>query len=426
MRGKVLVLARVTRSNGNVLQTMNSTREPAKARDAHSHLPTLDGLRGIALLLVLLHQFGSLEGQTDVAAWVFQLIQGKGWVGVQLFFVLSGFLITGILLDTRQSRNYFSAFYAHRTLRIFPLYFAVLFGAFFILPAIGTVPAMLESDRANQIWLWTYLENWMVPIGKGSQSFPHFWSLAVEEQFYLIWPLLIHRRTTNSVFRLCIALILLTLAIRCVLSALGVSTGVFYYTSICRMDALIFGAAIAAAFRIPAMQMHLLRWPLRYFLAAVVLGFAGLLITRGYPSNGVVAETIGYSIVSAVFALTIAACASADLAGSAGPFVLFRVQLLRTVGKYSYGMYVFHKPLHEFFGKSVAAAIDLQVTQSAVDSASYVVFATVVTFLVAFASYHLLEIHFLKLKRLFGSHVTATLAFPQSTTSSSERQRLPL
>ena len=133
-------------------------KPPARQANA-SHIPGLDGLRGVAILLVLVHMLNMLEVQHGMSAYVWSRVSQIGWTGVQLFFVLSGFLITGILLDTQRSKNYFAAFYGRRTLRIFPLYFSVLTLAFVILPWLGNVPPSIAADQDHQIWLWTYLSN---------------------------------------------------------------------------------------------------------------------------------------------------------------------------------------------------------------------------------------------------------------------------
>src|SRR6185295_2902058 len=125
------------------------------------------------------------------------------------------FLITGILLDTQQAQNYYSGFYARRTLRIFPLYFGVLAATFIVLPLLWTLPSSIALDQKNQIWLWTYSSNWASIFGAGSKTFPHFWSLAVEEQFYLVWPLLIRSRTPEQCARFCLIVAGLSLVLRC-------------------------------------------------------------------------------------------------------------------------------------------------------------------------------------------------------------------
>src|SRR5208282_4829571 len=115
-----------------------------------------------------------------------------GWSGVDLFFVLSGFLITSILLNTKESPQYFKSFYGRRAVRIFPLYFTCLFLCYSV-PAVHS--ALGSPDKANQIWFWTYLANWKIGLWRQDAAtcgaLIHFWSLCVEEQFYLIWPLVV-------------------------------------------------------------------------------------------------------------------------------------------------------------------------------------------------------------------------------------------
>jgi peptidoglycan/LPS O-acetylase OafA/YrhL len=148
---------------------------------AIQHVLELDGIRGLAISLVLLyHLTASFK---------------MGWCGVDLFFVLSGFLITNILLRTKNSQSYFCSFYARRTLRIFPLYFFVLFLAFWILIPVaqhfGKAPQSLD---AGHLWYWFYISNWWNGTGHEIDWLSHFWSLAVEEQFYRM-------RQTNTCLR---------------------------------------------------------------------------------------------------------------------------------------------------------------------------------------------------------------------------------
>ena len=149
------------------------------------HIPALDGLRAIAILLVIPHNvyiFETTRGWLAPFAW----ISNAGWIGVQLFFVLSGFLITRNLLSSRGAPNYYSAFFGRRILRIFPLYYLVLTFFLLVLPEVVNLSAAIRSSYANQPWLWLFLSNWAQPFGKEVYWFPHFWSLAVEEQFYLL------------------------------------------------------------------------------------------------------------------------------------------------------------------------------------------------------------------------------------------------
>ena len=108
-----------------------------------------------------------------------------GWAGVQLFFVLSGFLITGILLETRDEKGALRRFLVRRGLRIFPLYYATLFVLLVVVPPDPVVRAALH----DQVYYWLYVSNWAQPFEHKIPTLAHFWSLAVEEQFYLLWPL---------------------------------------------------------------------------------------------------------------------------------------------------------------------------------------------------------------------------------------------
>src|SRR6185503_19750329 len=159
---------------------------------SRSHVPSLDGIRGLAIAIVLVHN-GTfiLHGSHATLPKVAAAVAAAGWLGVQLFFVLSGFLITGILLDSRTRPQFFRTFYTRRTLRIFPLYYAFLASALFIVPLLANVPDWHATALRNQVFYWTYTSNWANPLGYAIPGLSHFWSLAVEEQFYLFWPVVV-------------------------------------------------------------------------------------------------------------------------------------------------------------------------------------------------------------------------------------------
>ncbi len=172
-------------------------------------IPALDGLRGIAIILVMLHHFTNYRPTSGIDGLIGSVVF-FWWTGVDLFFVLSGFLITGILLDTRGSERYFTTFYARRILRIFPLYYLVLFLAFVVLPKFPAVHPVLagQADLPPQWPYWLYLTNFSIADrGWGHGWVDVGWSLAIEEQFYLVWPLVIWLCPPRLVALLCAVII---------------------------------------------------------------------------------------------------------------------------------------------------------------------------------------------------------------------------
>src|SRR5437763_217904 len=151
------------------------------------YIPQLDGLRGTAVIMVLIGHAASFVEGLPYAGMV-EYVRFT----VDVFFVLSGFLITGILLDAKGSNHYFRNFYVRRVLRIFPLYYGFLFVFFILAPALRppTPGGPFEGWRASQGWFWSYLSNYQLLFPQWVRPYPlsHFWTLAVEEQFYLFWP----------------------------------------------------------------------------------------------------------------------------------------------------------------------------------------------------------------------------------------------
>ena len=161
------------------------------------HIRALDGLRGFALLLVFGYHALSRElVSTSLAGTLAKKIALTGWVGVDLFFVLSGFLITSILLDARTAGNYLRVFYARRALRIFPLYYLVLAASLLLMPD--------HFGWKAQIFYWFNLSNLVTAFHPLLIPYlAHFWSLAIEEQFYLVWPALVLLLRPRALAALC-------------------------------------------------------------------------------------------------------------------------------------------------------------------------------------------------------------------------------
>ena len=364
------------------------------------HFPTLDGIRGLAIVLVVSHQLNRLVGNDLLTRLADHVLVG-GWAGVQLFFVLSGFLISGILLDSRESPDYFRNFYIRRALRIFPIYYFALLLFIVALPALGIVPLAWHE---NQLPLWLYYSNWP-PYAGGTALLPHFWSLAVEEQFYLVWPLLVHSRSPRALLRLCAVLAVASLLARVAMVAAGIGSEAIYMNSFSRLDALVAGSAVAAMLRVPGWlpRMMALMRP-RSLLPLCILGAVVFEMAFGYKSHQPSGQTIGYTLLSVMFALLILAAACSDAAGGRpGTWArLLQSAMLRSVAKYSYGMYIFHKPMSDLLGDPLLKSLGYSEGLSLPEQVMYLMVGDGCVFVVGMLSYWMVERHFLRLRPRFG------------------------
>jgi peptidoglycan/LPS O-acetylase OafA/YrhL len=314
----------------------------ARPEQVERRFPPLDGLRGLAVMAVLVHNVGGIaqhDARTLLMKIVF-FIQAPGWVGVQLFFVLSGFLITGLLLDSRGRPGALRVFWVRRVLRIFPLYYAVLLGVTVIAPLLFTMQG--PFDLRYRAWYWVYLNNWVEPWGREVPAFSPFWSLAVEEQFYLVWPALALTLKPRTLLRVCVALAVAALLVRTGLVVAQQPPLAAYKLTVARMDALTLGSAAAIVLRDEALLARVAP-QLRRIAASMVVLLAGMWpFTRGFNGALPVVETVGYGALSLLFTsvvLLVAVEPRGALARAASrPW-------MRWLGKYSYAIYVFQVPI---------------------------------------------------------------------------------
>jgi peptidoglycan/LPS O-acetylase OafA/YrhL len=301
----------------------------AAPRDS-GHIRALDGIRGLAVLLVFgYHAFQRTILPVSPATSFLQKLASAGWVGVDMFFVLSGFLITTILLDARTTQNYFKVFYVRRALRIFPLYYLVLIGVMLFMPGNYTPRA--------QLWYWLNLSN--IPTAYGrvmAGALLHFWSLGIEEQFYMVWPSLIRWFKVRFVAYFSIVAIVGLFIVRNLPVVLRWNDRwpeLIYRFTLFRIDTLCAGALLAIIVKYrPAWIED------RRILRIVFVVSLCVFIASGTSYLQPTVIRFGYTALVFCFSSLVA------LALFAGSWTsrIFSVTPLRILGKYSYAFYLFH------------------------------------------------------------------------------------
>jgi peptidoglycan/LPS O-acetylase OafA/YrhL len=388
----------------------------------NGHLPGLDGIRGMAILLVMaIHFLGDATPETAMQRVVVKAAS-YGLLGVDLFFVLSGFLITGLLVDAKGKAHYFRNFYARRTLRIFPLYYLVLALLFVALPRLWPLTPALEQARSHQTWLWTYTANFYI-ASRASWALTyvsHFWSLAIEEHFYLFWPLIVFLFRRQTLERICAAVIAGGLLLRIGLAVGGVSELSISVLTPCRIDTLCVGALLALLCRREGWLEEMVR---RSGRAALALAS----VTIALSAWCAVAKTglpVLHQIRGSLYALFFGALVLISLQPQ--PSLLARAlrgRALRFFGKYSYGLYVYHGLLTWYLIEFHAEAqFDAFLGNHALAIAAKAFCGVLISIAAAMVSYELFEKPFLSLKRFFEGRAGSPRAAPAVTVAGSEPQ----
>jgi peptidoglycan/LPS O-acetylase OafA/YrhL len=404
--------------------------DPAAARAEIPRVAVLDGVRGLAILLVLLYHFSFYGGMRSelLVDRIFRVVTLAGWSGVDLFFVLSGFLITGILYDAKGGPAYFRNFYVRRVLRIFPLYYAVLVVCFVVLPTISAPDPAFRQLVDDQIWYWTYLTNVKFTISGWPQhlSLGHFWSLAVEEQFYFVWPAVVLLCGRRALVKTCLGCIGVAVLLRVFLYFSGNSMATYVLT-VTRMDALTLGALLAVLARDPG---GLARWRPHAIIAGWIAGaglFAIAVAGKGLSLEDPWMQTIGYTLLAIVYGTLLTLVLTAT-EGSALRRV-FSARALLVLGRYSYGLYVYHHLVIGEVRRSGFRASHHEVLGSQLPAQGlYVLVAFCITFAIAALSWHLFEEPILRLKNRFPyarAPVRAGAAAPAVGRGVSERTTGP-
>jgi peptidoglycan/LPS O-acetylase OafA/YrhL len=347
-----------------------------------NHIPALDGLRGLAALMVMwFHFFQNPSHVPDGSVGaLLTKVNTIGQTGVDLFFVLSGFLITRILLSDKKHEFYFRNFYIKRSLRILPLYYFFLLFYLFVNPLLLGSPLPKFSDY----WWWfVYLQN--IPFTFGVSSFGpgHYWSLAVEEHFYLIWPLLVFLLGRRSLMMASLSMIAFSFGLRFIFLLNDWSP--FYFT-LTRLDALSMGTILAliepslrsrSESRRKILPVVLVAWIVPLIISYVI--FTG--------SAAFIVQLVKYPLIAGFYFILIAyIIVSQD---SSLICRIFSSKAAMYIGGISYGLYVYHGICFDWFDKFLP---DLPLMVSMPCS-------FILSIIVAHISFRVLERPFLRLKR---------------------------
>jgi peptidoglycan/LPS O-acetylase OafA/YrhL len=320
-------------SNGAIAMPLDPANTARSAQPTEPlirpFMPELDMLRGIAVLgVMLLHAFYWSYAGMSFGPWARRFVSATqpGWMGVNLFFVLSGFLITGILLDSKDKPYFYRRFYTRRALRILPPYYMLLI-----------VLLLMRSSSVAFVGLsFVYLANMTDFFGVVCDYGP-LWSLAVEEHFYILWPTVVHKVTARRLAIISAAIVIVTPGLRATSFALGHRSGLDWYTWFVA-DGLAAGSLIAIVLRTRISRKQV------WTLCSMLMASAAVLVAVGRPfgittRNRLLGAGLQYTLITLVCAGILLMFL---LAGTSRAKSFVNVSPLRFLGYISYGLYLNH------------------------------------------------------------------------------------
>jgi len=374
----------------NHLETSINSNAPS------NHNPALDGFRGLAILLVVLSHSCIPQAESTLSR-VWYWVSSAGWVGVDMFFVLSGFLITRILITSRDSRGYYLNFYFRRFLRIFPLFYLFLFVFFIIVPRFSDLAKLFSLTLGHFLWHLLFCSNLL--FSKLGFYPGHVvdvsWSLSIEEQFYLFWPALVAFMNLKQLRWVCLLMALVGEVIIVARFFRADELNSTYFFTLTRWDGILFGSALAATMMDPIESVKIRNYKKPVLWISFLLSL--LAFSRGIHTTSPLIQMIGFPSFAVFFS-------SILYFVNFNGFLqrCFSMTPLRTLGKYSYGIYLFHKPtiitLEEAFLPFLKTTILYRVPETVM--LLFQIVSVLASLMVAIGLFHCYEKHFLKFKNL--------------------------
>jgi peptidoglycan/LPS O-acetylase OafA/YrhL len=373
--------------------------DSAESHVVPKHFPSLDGLRGAAVIAVFIFHYGAGGASANPMLQRIGALAKAGWAGVTLFFLLSGFLITGILWDSRGEEHWWRNFYVRRILRIFPLYY----GSLILVLLAGAIGGQLRAELAY-IWIPAlFLQNFphLSDMERGFHPLGllHYWSLAVEEQFYLLWPLLLFlMKNRKQAAFLCLSVFVLSLTFRVAMCAVTLYPESYSGLLLSRAGELALGGWLALMYR--GSQWETLRRALPF--AGVASGIVVIAVAwheGTFQLNGSWQNTLGLCAMTILLGTV--------LARSLQPGVLQRLASaawLRWIGRISFGIYIFHLLFVRMY-TSIALHLVGTGSRSTFMGVRWLV-AAIGSVTIAWLSFNFYETPFLRLKRRFSIHTS--------------------
>jgi peptidoglycan/LPS O-acetylase OafA/YrhL len=340
----------------------------------------LDGVRAIAVFMVMIFHFCIDVHKTDPIIRLISKAAVLGKTGVELFFVLSGFLITRILLSTKNERTYFKNFYVRRILRIMPLYYLFLLIYYFVGPLLFNRPHVPFNQ---QIYFYTYLQNAAFTFNWKTDGPFHYWSLAVEEHFYLFWPLVIYITNPKTLYKIIGVIIVAAFALRIYMVSLHYPVHIFTFT---RFDSLGFGALLAL---MEADNWITAKNSFKFLLlaAAVLIPLAGVFIYLNDDSGA--GQVLKFFLLPLFYFSLVGYVLSIPQTHFINR--MLKLKFLAYTGKISFGLYVFHIFCYALGNRYFSTRywpLQLAIGLS-------------LAYIVASVSFYFFESNFLKLKKYF-------------------------